>query len=286
MMMSAKFLSLLAAFVLLYGSAPALVAGDDDFRFSWSRACMDGSRTGCVSPSAGDVEKAIGKVKGRKYLAPNGKVFKGGTVADVAAVVTAAQPVMASVKQVIGHSSEAMVRSMPECALSDMFIDVIMDAVEKKSGRTVDVGFGNFGGIRVDMPEGDVLLDDMLSMFPFRNSIVYVALKGSDIRAILEQMAATTVQVIGGVRIEIRDGKLVSATIDGNPIDDDKVYGVATISFLLNGGDNLYIGRNAVEIISYDDTDIIDVMLDYVKSETAAGREIGYSTDGRVRILD
>ena len=35
-----------------------------------------------------------------------------------------------------------------------------------------------------------------------------------------------------------------------------------------------------------DDTDIIDVMLDYVKSETAAGREIGYSTDGRVRILD
>ena len=31
---------------------------------------------------------------------------------------------------------------------------------------------------------------------------------------------------------------------------------------------------------------IIDVMLDYVKSETAAGREIGYSTDGRVRILD
>ena len=57
-------------------------------------------------------------------------------------------------------------------------------------------------------------------------------------------------------------------------------------SFLLNGGDNLFVARNAVEIIDFDDTDVIDVMLGYVKSETAAGREISYSTDGRVKILD
>ena len=99
-------------------------------------------------------------------------------------------------------------------------------------------------------------------------------------------MAATRIQVLGGVRIVVSDGKLLSATVDGMPIDDDRVYGVATISFLLDGGDGLHVGKNAVEILNYNDIDIIDIMLDYVNSETAAGRDIVYGTDGRVRILD
>ena len=276
---------IIAAFLAAMQVTP-LMADDDGLRFSWSRTRMDGSRTGCVTPSADDVPEAVGKVKGRTYYAPCGKVYKGGTASAVASVVLDAQPEMKKVKKVIGHSPEAMLLAEPECALSNLFIDCIMAAVEKKSGRHVDAGIGNFGGIRVDMPQGDILLDDMLSMFPFKNSIVYVALKGKDLRNILEQMAATRVQVLGGVRIAVSGGKLVSATVDGCPIDDEKVYGVATISFLLDGGDNLHVGRNAVEILNYDDIDIIDIMLDYVNSETAAGRDIVYHTDGRVKILD
>ena len=225
-------------------------------------------------------------MKGRTYHAPNGRIFKGGTAAAVASVVLEAQPAMAPVKKVIGYSPEAMILAEPESALSNLFIDRILAAVEEASGRHVDVGIGTFGGIRVDMPKGDILLDDLLSMFPFKNSIVYVALRGVDLRAILEQMASTRVQVLGGVRLVVSDGEIVSATVDGEPIDDEKIYGVATISFLLDGGDNLHVGRNAVEIMEYDDIDIIDIMLDYVNAETAAGRDIVYHTDGRVKIVE
>ena len=262
----------------------SLSAEDDGFRFEWSRARIDGTRTGCVTPLADDIGKSVGTVSGSEYHAPNGRIFKGGTAADVASVVLKAQPAMAPVKQSIGYSPEPMVRAYPECALSDMFIDVLMKAVEEKSGKKVHAGIANFGGIRVDMPQGDILMDDMLSMFPFRNTVVYVALKGRDLLAILRQMAATRIQVLGGVRIEVSGGELLSAEIDGEPIDDDAVYGVATISFLLNGGDNLYVGKNAVELLNFEDTEIIDVMLDYVKGETAAGRDIVYRTDGRVKI--
>ena len=264
----------------------SLSAEDDGFRFEWSRARIDGTRTGCVTPLADDIGKSVGTVSGSEYHAPNGRIFKGGTVADVVSVVLAAQPAMAPVKKAIGRSSGPMILAEPECALSNLFIDTIMAAVEKRSGRHVDVGIGNFGGIRVDMPGGDILLDDILSMFPFSNTIVYVALKGRDLRALLEQMAATRVQVLGGVRIVVSDGRLVSATIGGEPLDDDRVYGVATISFLLDGGDNLHVGRNALEIINYDDINIIDIMLEYIHAETAAGREISYSTDGRVKIME
>ena len=61
---------------------------------------------------------------------------------------------------------------------------------------------------------------------------------------------------------------------------------VVTGKLRTDGGDNLHVGRNAVEIMEYDDIDIIDIMLDYVNAETAAGRDIVYHTDGRVKIVE
>lgn len=252
--------------------------------FSWSRSRMDGSRTGVTCPGADNVDEALGRVDGRLYCAPNGKTFKGGSVPEVAAVLIGAQPAMAPVKKVVGHSAREMIRTYPECELSNLFIDTIMAAVEKESGRKVDVGIGNFGGIRVDMPAGDILQDDIMSMFPFKNDIVYVALKGRDVRAILDKMAAGRFEVLGGVRVVAEDGKIVSAEIGGEPLDDEKVYGVATITFLLDGGDDVHVAKNALEVIVCG-KEIYDVMMDYVKAETAAGRPVEYHKDGRVQIL-
>ena len=136
------------------------------------------------------------------------------------------------------------------------------------------------------MPEGDIILDDMLSMFPFKNQLVYVEHTGKQIRKILEEMAAGRFQVIGGVRVVAEDGKLVEALIGGEPIDDDKVYGMATISFLLSGGDGLTLGANALKITIFENEDIIDAVLEYVYKETAAGRPIEYEADGRVVVKD
>ncbi|MCM1176188.1 MAG: 5'-nucleotidase C-terminal domain-containing protein [Bacteroidales bacterium] len=250
----------------------------------WKRNIIDGSRTGVSVPLATDVEKSLGTVKGKTYTAPNGKVYKGGSVYKVASLVTDAQPVMAPVKEVIAYSPEAMTKAYPESALTNWFIDNLMASVEEASGRKVDVGIGNFGGVRVDMPKGDVLVDDIRSMFPFRNDIVYVALKGRDVRAMLENMAATRFQIVGGVRVTAKDGKIVSAEIGGEPIDDEKVYGVATISFLLNGGDRLFVARNAVEVIPFQ-IDIYEAMMGQIKKDVDAGRPIEGKADGRVVII-
>lgn len=251
--------------------------------YDWKPVPMDASRTGCISPSKDNVREALGYFKGGKYIAPNGSVYKrNSAVAKTARVVLDAQPEMARVKDVIGHSKEAMVVSYPESALSNWFIDLLMAKVERLAGKKVDIGIGNFGGIRIDMPEGDIILDDMLSMFPFKNQLVYVEHSGKQIRSILEEMAAGRFQVLGGVRVVAEDGKLVSAEIGGEPLDDDKTYGMATISFLMTGGDGLSLADNAISMTIFEDMDIIDAVLEYVYAETAAGRDIEYKTDGRV----
>ncbi len=253
------------------------------FVFSWDRSRIDGHRTGVTCPSADNVTEALGKVSGCRYYSPAGKVFRGGAAAEAAALVIGAQPVMAPVKQVVGHSPSAMKAAYPESALSNLFVDTIMESVEQVSGRHVDAGIVNFGGIRVDMPQGDILVDDIMSMFPFKNSLVYVSMKGSRLREILEAMAADRFQVLGGIRVVAEDGRIVSAEVGGEPLDDGRIYGLATITFLLHGGDDLCLGENVEEVVEYP-VDIYDAMMDYIKSETAAGRDITYGTDGRVVI--
>lgn len=255
--------------------------------YEWKHIAMDGSRTGCISPSKDNVAEALGVFEKGRYIAPNGKKYaRKSSVAKVAGIVIDAQPDMSRVKDVIGYSSEAMSVEYPESALSDWFVDLLMARTEKLAGKKVDVGIANFGGIRVDMPQGDIILDDMLSMFPFKNQLVYVEHTGKQIRQILEEMAAGRFQVLGGVRVVAEGGRLVSAEVGGKPIDDEKIYGLATISFLLAGGDGLNLGQNAVSITVFEDEDIIDAVLEYVYSETEAGRPISYSKDGRVLIKD
>ena len=271
--------------VIVAVALAALQAQAQEYR--WKHSLMDGSRTGCEAPAKDNVDEALGTFKGGRYIAPNGKTYrKNSIVGRTARIVKDAQPAMARVKDVIGYSTNAMDVSYPESALSDWFVDIIMAKTEKLAGKKVDIGVVNFGGIRIDMPQGDIILDDMLSMFPFKNQLVYVEHTGKQIRTILEKMAADRFQVLGGVRVVAEGGKLLSAEIGGEPIDDEKVYGLATITFLLEGGDGLTLAENALSVTAFEDEDIIDAVLEFVYAETAAGRPIEYQTDGRVVIKD
>ena len=253
--------------------------------YDWRHVQMDGSRTGCISPSKDNVEEALGRFKGGKYIAPDGTVHRrNSATAKTARIVLAAQTKMARVKNVIAYSTEEMVVSYPESSLTNWFVDILMAKVEKLAGKKVDIGVVNFGGIRVDMPKGNVILDDMLSMFPFKNQLAYVEHSGKQIRNILESMAARRFQVLGGVRVVADDGKLISAEIGGEPLQDDKIYGLATISFLLDGGEGLTLGHEARSVTIFEEVDVIDAILEHVHAETAAGRPIEYKTDGRVQI--
>ena len=251
---------------------------------SWSTDPIDGHRTGVTASTADNVEEAMGYVKGRTYYAPNGKKFRKGTVRKVASLMLGAQPAMSDVKKVVGYSTRVMVRKKPECELYDWFIDELMRATADSTGKKIDIGISNRGGIRIDMPAGEILCDDIQSMFPFKNNLCYVALHGRDVRAILDQMAATSFQILGGVKVVAKNGKIVSATVNGEPLDDDKVYGVATINFLLDGGDGYSIGKNAIETIFCNGW-LYDTMIAYVKSLTAAGKPVEFENQHWITII-
>ena len=253
--------------------------------FRWRRDAMDGSRTGVSVPGKDNVKQALGEVSGDVWTSPSGKVFRSGSSSKVAALVIEAQPSMSIVKEVVGYAPEDMVKQAPESSLTNWFIDNFMVAAGEITGRHIDFAIGNFGGVRVNIAAGDVLYDDIRSMFPFKNQVVYIPVKGADVLRILEGMAATKIEILGGVRIVVKDKKLVSAEIGGKPVEADKTYGLATISFLVTGGDGLKLGDYACGDILWTDTDIFDAMMSQVLKARIEGRPIEGKVDSRVTIL-
>ena len=279
-----KALLFVSALLMLLGVGRAIkIAMDSDkTTIKWHRTVMDGSRTGVKSVTVDNVDTALGTFDDETYVAPSGAKFTGGATPEVAAALIEVQPKMAALKQVIGYSKEEMVVAPPECKLSNMFVDEMRRYCSTLFKKEMDFALTNFGGIRCSMPEGAIVLDDILSMFPFKNHLVYAAIKGKNLKSLFDQLALTeTFQCISGARVAIKDHKVVSAEIGGKPIEDEKVYNVASIDFLLTGGDRIALGAMAEEI-AISDVLLKDMMLEYVQNLTAQGKQIEYFTDSRV----
>ena len=267
-------------FILILAFVPLIAACKTGM--VWEKYRIDGHRTGVTAPTADNVAEAIGVVdENGVYHAPNGKVFSGGSTAAVASALIGAQPAMAEVKEVIARSTRFMTKAIPESELSNFVVDFVRSETGRIVKRPTDVAVTNFGGIRVDMPEGDVILDDIRSMFPFKNHLCWVELDGNALMRLMQEIAEFGPQCVSGVKMVINNHKLESVEVGGQPIDPERKYGVATVDFLLDGGDNIHVAQGASELIV---TDVLigQAIEQYIRQLTAEGKPIEYQTDGRV----
>ena len=118
-----------------------------------------------------------------------------------------------------------------------------------------DIGIQNAGGIRADLPEGDVTNGNIYDALPFVNSLVVCEMTGKQIKEVLEQgfsLERGMIQVSGLVaKYDLSKPigqRLVSLEIGGKPADDSKIYKVATNSFIWEGGDlyQTFLGTKAI----------------------------------------
>ena len=258
-------------------------------KVEWRSVPMDGHRSGVVSLTAENIETGLGTFTDTSYVMPSGAVFPlESAAAEVASALMEVQPRMAPLKQVIGHSARMMMndRDNPDLPLGDLFADILRAYGSKDFGVPMDFAITNFGGIRVPMPEGAVTLEDISSMFPFKNYLCYCKIRGSQLQALFEQLSGTKAfQATSGATVRVKAHKLEFVLVGGEPIDPERVYNVTTIDFLLDGGDGLRIGALS-EDVQLTHVLLKDVMMDYVTSMEAAGQIIDSASDGRVIMED
>ncbi|WP_253735894.1 bifunctional 2',3'-cyclic-nucleotide 2'-phosphodiesterase/3'-nucleotidase [Paenibacillus sp. FJAT-26967] len=178
-----------------------------------------------------------------------------------------------------------------ENALGNLIADAMRDGMQS------DFAFMNPGGIRADLPKGNIQFSDLAKIQPFGNTLVKLTLTGGQIKKLLQQQwgkkldgspDTKTLQISGlsytadfSKPIEERVADLKKA--DGTPIDDNGTYTVTVNNFMAAGGDNYKVlleGTN-VEVGLND----LDVFYAYI-TQTFKGGKITSKLEGRITNLN
>lgn len=145
--------------------------------------------------------------------------------------------------------------------------------LEGQIDRTkADFAIMSGGGVRDSIESGAITYKDVLKVQPFGNTLVYVDMKGSEVEKYLAVVANK--QVDSGAyaqfaRVSLTaDGTGVShILINGKPLEADKTYRMATLSFNATGGDGYPL---VDKLPGYVNTGFVDaeVLKQYIQSHS------------------
>jgi len=124
--------------------------------------------------------------------------------------------------------------------LLNFFADYVLDRGSELA-PDVDLAIVNKGGLRDGLPQGKFSKGQILNIFPFRNYITVIDIKGSDLLEAFDVMASRGGDgVSANVKVEYEDGDnphTDKILINGKVLDPGRTYRLATIDYLSKGGD-------------------------------------------------
>jgi len=114
---------------------------------------------------------------------------------------------------------------------------------------TAQLALTNGGGLRADIPAGEVTYGQLFEAMPFDNRFTLVDVTGAQLRQLVSENLKNHAGLMSwsGLTVKARcaGGKLeVAIAVDGKPLVDTKRYTIATTDFLATGGDGALAALN------------------------------------------
>jgi 2',3'-cyclic-nucleotide 2'-phosphodiesterase (5'-nucleotidase family) len=132
--------------------------------------------------------------------------------------------------------------------------NLVADAVRETFGTEIEME--NTGGVRAPLVKGQITRGDLVTLDPFNNTVMLFKVSGRDLKRILVQHRPA----VSGLRYRVENRELVEATVNGRPIEDDRIY---------TGATNSYFAQSALQGIDTQDTKRarLDVVVEYVRKK-------------------
>lgn len=218
----------------------------------------------------------------------------------LAALVPYKEKVEEISKQKVGRTNvllrgDRTICRMQECNLGNFLADAAVNQYIRESTDTewnkYAIAIWNSGGIRASIDEkinnGDIMLEDILTVAPFRNTFDIVELYGKDLLSVMEysvQKYDLNAEDPPGAFLQISGMKVtyditkpsgqrvVSLLVKCTkcrvprfiPVNESEIYSVITPAYLANGGDGyLVIKEKAVRHYNPEDLDT-DIIQKYI----------------------
>ena len=189
---------------------------------------------------------------------------------------------------VIGYSDAALSSFVPASPLSNFLTDLLLakspDYVADTLFRQCDVSLLNFGGIRSQLPAGDVTVGNVFSISPFENYLTFIEIKGSELRKVFNRFKEKSDNApFSGAQLVFSSGRPFKILVQGKPLENDRVYRLVTLNFIADGGDNIL---RDIQFEKKLITNVVfrDFLIQEIKNMTQEGRHIVGKMDDRVII--
>jgi 2',3'-cyclic-nucleotide 2'-phosphodiesterase (5'-nucleotidase family) len=211
-------------------------------------------------------------------------------------MLTAYSPKVRELEVVVGKLKGELKKSgIGAGSLGNFVADGMRTQASLKLGKPIDLAVMNGGGLRRQtIGEGELRARDIFELLPFENALVTLELTGEQVLKLLavvvssreaQSGARLTYRIKADKSAELETAKLLDQKRNEKEIDPKAVYTVVTIDYLINvGGARYAVLREGMNQRPLGIT-LRDAMIAYVKSETAAGRDIKPNLDGRF-VLD
>lgn len=178
-----------------------------------------------------------------------------------------------------------------ECEMGNLVSDAILDRVKDQG---VTIVLQNGGGLRASIDQGVVTMGEVLNVLPFQNTLATFQLTGKDIVASLEHGVSMVEEgkgafpQVAGLKYSFdksvapNAGRIKSVEVmekgAWGPIDEAKLYTVATNNFTRGGGDGYELfEKNAQNAYDFGPS-LEQVVADYL----TANRPYTPKLDGRI----
>ena len=176
-------------------------------------------------------------------------------------------------------------------SLGNFVADALRARAAAKLGKPVLLAITNSGGLRKnEIAAGHLTSSDIYQLLPFENALVALDLNGEQLRRFLDVVVVHR-DAQSGAHIlyrtnEKKQNEIVTVKLNSGgaekEIDPKATYTIVTIDYLVKRGGDYSVLQQATNVRPLGLT-MRDAVLEYVKAETAAGRAVNATLDGRFR---
>lgn len=185
---------------------------------------------------------------------------------------------------VVGSIAHDMTRHRPESELSNLLCDILVWGGSRFDEQPVFSVY-NMGGIRSNLAKGKITVGDVNDMAPFENKICFLTLTGDKVLELFQQIAHRGGEGLSSaVRMVItKEGKLKSVTLNGEAVDPQKSYRIATLDYLAEGNDQLVAFKSGTDVVApkAKENNVRYIIMDYFREMKAQGKVVESRIEGR-----
>jgi 2',3'-cyclic-nucleotide 2'-phosphodiesterase (5'-nucleotidase family) len=213
------------------------------------------------------------------YAVPSSTITADSTITAIVAPYKA--QLDDQMNAVVANVATELTKKQPESTMGNWTADALMAGV-KRANMPGDFAVCNYGGMRVPViTTGPLTMGELYELSPFDNMIMVVDVPGNIVDSLFQHIATRNGwPVSSAIRMKIKDGKMTSCLINGQPIDQTKTYKVVAPDYVANGGDDarFMIGLPRVQ------TGFLqrDMIIQYAAETARMGNDIKVVTEGRI----